>query len=73
MTNEIYALFDPSGQMKKCSDSLERAVNYFPKNVFSDEMWNGLFIANTTTREKIFKANGWNVMRGTFTPIEEQK
>jgi len=64
----IYALFDPSGKMKKCSNDFDRVTNYFPQNVFSTEMWNELFRANAAKREKIFEANGWKVMRGTFTP-----
>jgi hypothetical protein len=64
----IYALLDPRGKMKKCSNDFDNATNYFPPNVFSTEMWNALFSANAEGREKIFKENGWIVMRGTFTP-----
>ena len=66
----IYALFDPSGQMKKCSDTLRDVTNHFPMGAYSVEMWNALFCAGAATREKIFKANGWSVMRGSFTPID---
>jgi hypothetical protein len=66
--NPCFALFDPSGKMRRCSETLDGATNFFPKKEYSTEMWNALFGAKAEDRARIFGKNGWTVTSGVFVP-----
>lgn len=62
-STQIYALFDPEGVLRKSSQNLDEAANYFPKHVFTTKMWSSLFSGTTEKRIRVFKENGWQLCR----------
>jgi hypothetical protein len=69
---KIYGLFNPDGVMKKCSDNVDRVTNHFPKNTYTKEMLNALFVATAENRKAIFEQNGWSVKEGEFVETQRQ-
>lgn len=67
----VYALIDPEGDVKKVSNHLESATNYFPsdnnRKYFPTTMWNEMFGADTEKRVGVLNRNGWTVSKGYFT------
>jgi len=70
MTYTVYALYNPDGELIKCSKTLKEATNYLTLEMNVD-FWNSLFGSSPTVRVKVFKQYGWSVKIVELIPVSD--
>jgi hypothetical protein len=62
-----YALFDPSGELVRCGETLEKATSYLVEGM-SSEFWTALWGKPPDVRARVFTAHGWSVQKVGLIP-----